>query len=75
MSSATWMLIPTGPKDPKKVLTLLDYVNFSLGQANSKARELGYVPLPPSLETATRRELNNIAATLLNQGGNCKQQK
>lgn len=75
MSSATWMLIPTSPKDPKKVLTLLDYVNFSLGQANSKARELGYVPLPPPLEAATRRELNNIAATMLNQAEDCQKQK
>jgi phosphate transport system substrate-binding protein len=75
MSSATWMLIPTSSKDPKKVLTLLDYVNFSLGQANSKAKELGYVPLPPSLEAATKRELNNIAATTLNQAEDCQKQK
>lgn len=75
MSSATWMLIPTSPKDPKKVLMLLDYVNFSLGQASSKARELGYVPLPPALEATTRRELNNIAATILSPAADCQNRK
>jgi phosphate transport system substrate-binding protein len=69
MSSATWMLIPISLGDPKKALILLDYVNFSLGQTKSKEIKLGYVPLPPSLEAATRRELNKIAASIVEQAG------
>jgi len=67
MSSAAWMLIRLNPEDPKKALVLLDYVNFSLGEEKFKPRELGYVPLPPSLEAATRRELDEAAASLLEQ--------
>lgn len=69
MSSATWMLIPITPGDPKKALILLDYVNFSLEQAKSKERKLGYVPLPPPLAADTRRELNKIAASILEKAG------
>jgi phosphate transport system substrate-binding protein len=65
MSSATWMAVATNPPDPRKTLVLLDYINLSLAQTRSKEQELGYVPLPPSLESEVKRELNEIAAELL----------
>jgi phosphate transport system substrate-binding protein len=65
MASAVWALIPVESQDRGKILVLLDYINFSLGQAQSREQELGYVPLPPALEATTRRELNNVAAKLM----------
>jgi hypothetical protein len=66
MASAIWMLIPVAAKNPKKTLVLLDYVNLSFSdKPRSKAGQLGYIPLPPALESAIEEELNDAAARTL----------
>jgi phosphate transport system substrate-binding protein len=68
MASASWILIPLDTENPRRSLILLDYVNSSfLDDNKSKVQTLGYIPLPPSLEASTRRQLNDVAAAILRQ--------
>ena len=65
MASAFWMVVPVLPEEPKKTFVLLDYINFSLKKGQDSEVASGYVALPPALVTAVNRELNAIAAGLL----------
>jgi phosphate transport system substrate-binding protein len=65
MASAFWMVVPVLPEEPKKTFVLLDYINFSLKKGQDSELESGYVPLPPALVTSISKELNTIAAGLL----------
>lgn len=66
LSSYSYMLIPTGSKDPRmttsKRQSLVDFMFYSLCSGQSKAGKFGYSPLPLNLVQAGFTQLKKLKA-------------
>jgi phosphate transport system substrate-binding protein len=58
----TWLLAYENYNDPNKLQAFKDVVNWSLGEGQTYAEELGYIPLPENVVTKVKAELETIKA-------------
>lgn len=54
IESATFILLPTDPKDPKQSDLVMKFFDWGFTHGNDIAKSLLYVPLPESVHTAVR---------------------
>ncbi len=56
IASATFVLLPTDPKDPAQSAAVKKFFNWGFSNGNDLARSLLYIPLPASVQDAIRSE-------------------
>ena len=54
ISSFTWLLIPSPPKDANNGKVIKDFLTWMLGQGESEAAALHYAPLPDTVVTRVK---------------------
>ncbi len=59
--SATFVLLPTNPKDPARSAAVLRMFDWAFRNGAGTARSLQYVPLPASVQTTVRHAWTNVA--------------
>ncbi|MBB3172536.1 phosphate transport system substrate-binding protein [Endobacter medicaginis] len=59
--SATFVLLPTAPKDTARSADVIRFFNWAYTHGNDTALKLNYVPLPASVETKVRAAWTHVA--------------
>jgi len=59
--SATFVLLPTNPKDPARSAAVIKFFDWSFTNGADIARKLQYVPLPTEVQTNVRHAWTNVA--------------
>jgi phosphate transport system substrate-binding protein len=54
IESATFVLLPTDPKDPAQSSAVKKFFNWGFANGDATAKQLLYIPLPESVKTAIR---------------------
>jgi phosphate transport system substrate-binding protein len=54
IESATFVLLPTDPKDPAQSTAVKKFFDWGFGKGNEIATQLLYIPLPATVQTAIR---------------------
>lgn len=65
ISGATFIIVPTQPKNPTKVAAVLAYYDWAYTNGDKAATELHYVPLPAAVKSTIRAQW----ATSVTSGG------
>lgn len=60
ITSLTWILLPKKASDPQKMSAVKNFVSFALGEGQSFAEGLGYIPLPESVIAKSKAALASI---------------
>jgi phosphate transport system substrate-binding protein len=60
IASLTWLLLSKNYSDPGKAAALREAVDWALGEGQSIAEEMGYIPLPGSLIHRARLALDEV---------------
>ena len=56
----SWLLLRAGYDDPARAAALRAFVAFGLGEGQTTAAALGYIPLPPAVTQAARASLDRV---------------
>ena len=59
--SATFVLLPTNPKDPARSAAVIKLFDWAFRNGAGTARSLQYVPLPADVQTSVRHAWTNVA--------------
>ncbi|NPD66134.1 phosphate ABC transporter substrate-binding protein PstS [Lichenicola cladoniae] len=59
--SATFVLLPTNPKDPARSAEVIKFFDWAFTNGAATARKLQYVPLPAEVQTNVRHAWTNVA--------------
>jgi phosphate transport system substrate-binding protein len=60
ISSFTWLLVPVEWKDASKEKTLVEFLNWMVGEGQAMTTSLSYAPLPKSVVTKVKARLKEI---------------
>jgi phosphate transport system substrate-binding protein len=60
--SATFVLLPTDPKDPVRSANVLKFFDFAYKNGSDIAKNLEYIALPPAVQTAVRGAWSAVKA-------------
>ncbi len=60
IESATFVLVPTDPKDPAQTAAVEKFFDWGFAHGNDIATSLLYVPLPASVQNAVRAAWKNV---------------
>jgi len=56
----SWLLLPASNADPARAAALRDFVAYGLGEGQTTAAALGYLPLPPTVAESARATLDRV---------------
>ncbi len=60
ISSFTWLLIPSPPKDSNNGAVIKEFLNWMLDKGEAETTDLHYAPLPPSVVTRVKTTIGQL---------------